>query len=408
MNPLRLRPLATLLALTAACAFAPRATAQQNAAGDTAAVLSQVARDVEASGDADFAEALLRHIVARYPGTQAAAEARSRLESRFADRATDRSGALELHVWSTLYGLWLGAAIPGALGADDSAPYGIGLLLGGPTGYLAARSFLGDRRISVGQARAISWGGTWGTWQGYGWGDVLGLTTETREHTFQTCADVNQLTGQCARFETVTYRSQDQDAQKVFASLIAGGLLGVAAGSFIAGRGEISPGTATLVNFGSLWGSWYAVALGVIANQDQHEDRLLLWTLLGGNVGLVTTAMIAPKYNISRPRARIINLAGVVGLLGGFGVNLLLQPDDEAVLFGIPLATSAAGLALGASMTRDYDRMAVRKGEAGGWGTALLQLRAGQLELGVPMPAPTRVRGDGGVGLRVELLEGRF
>src|SRR5690606_1471521 len=113
---------------------------------------------LESRGDPALAEALLRHIIDRYPGTAAAATAGQRL-AELGGAAGDRSGAIELYVWSTLYGLWLGAAIPGALGADGPEPYGIGLLLGGPAGFFTAQGVLRDRALSVGQARAITWGG---------------------------------------------------------------------------------------------------------------------------------------------------------------------------------------------------------------------------------------------------------
>jgi hypothetical protein len=261
---------------------------------------------------------VLQLIIERYPTGAIADDARGRLAVLRGRPDVDRSGAVELLTWSTLYGLWLGVAVPGALEVNDPEPYGAGLLVGGPGGFLVARSLLRERPISVGQARAITWGGTWGTWQGFGWADVLGLNVDSRENTYEICIDFNPSTGECRSTQVVTEQSEEYDSGRVFTSFIAGGAIGLAAGSLIAGRGDISPGTATLVSSGSLWGTWYGAALSLIADQDEHEDAVLLWSLVGGNVGLLTTALIAPGYEVSRARARIINVAGLVGLLGGF------------------------------------------------------------------------------------------
>ena len=407
MNSLHFRIVPPLALLVLLLGFSP-AQAQQNAAADTAAVITSVAREFEARGDTRVAEALLRHVVERYPGTVAAGDARRRLDLLAGgDAGDDDSGHVELYVWSTLYGLWTGVAIPGALGADGPEAYGAGLLLSGPAAFLTTQALLRNRSVGVGQARAITWGGTWGTWQGYGWGDALGLTTETVQYSYEVCLDYNPQTGECLQFEQVEYQTEEMDEQKVFASMLVGGAVGIAAGALIARRGPIAPGTATLVNFGSLWGSWYAFALGVAANQDEHDDRLLMMTLLGGNAGLLGTALLAPQYDISQTRARLINIAGVVGLLGGLGIDLIVQPESDTAMVLIPMVTSAFGLVAGAGMTRDSDTNALEGADRGAvGGMALLQLRDGRWDVGVPAPIPTV---DGGAaGLRLPLLHARF
>ncbi|MEX2583649.1 MAG: tetratricopeptide repeat protein [Gemmatimonadota bacterium] len=407
---LRLLLLAALLGFGTPLLEPAPAAAQQGIAVDTAAVLSAVARDLQAQGRAEVAEALLRHILERYPASAEAEAARLQLAGRV--EPTERSGATELYVWGTGYGLWLGIAVPGALGANDPEPFGFGLILGGPGGFLASRALLSDWPITIGQARAITWGGTWGTWQGYGWGEVLDLTSTKTRFSYETCVEFNAQTGECLRFDTITGEYEEHDTQKVFTSLLAGGLLGVAAGSVVASRTSISPGTATLLSFGSLWGSWAGFALSTIANQDEKEDGTLLWSLVGGNVGLLSTALVAPSYDISQARARLINIAGVVGLLGGFGVDLIVQPDDAAVVFGIPLATSAAGLLLGASLTRDYDREGRRAGREEPAAHALVVFVDGRFGLGTPAPTPTFLRAGPSAervpGVRFDLLHARF
>ena len=79
-----------------------------------------------------------------------------------------------------------------------------------------------------------------------------------------------------------------------------------------AGTVEFAGGTANLLTgAAALASQWQNVPhgnriiLGVIANQDEHDDRLLMMTLLGGNAGLLGTALVAPQYDISQTRARV-------------------------------------------------------------------------------------------------------
>jgi hypothetical protein len=304
-------------------------------------------------------------------------------------------------VWSTTYGAWLGVATAGAFGADDPGPYGAGLLLGGPGGFLGGRALARSRSLGEGQVRAITFGSLWGTWMGYGVMEVLDWGEE------KVCPpDV----GFC-------YRT-DRDGQDVFRALVLGGLAGTVTGAVLA-RKPISSGTATTVNFGALWGTWFGVAGGVLA--DLEGDPLLTSTLIGGNAGLLATATLASTRNLSRNRARLISIAGVIGGLAGAGLDLMIQPDDDKVILGIPLAGSIVGLASGAALTAGMDRRS--SGGAGGGndadgapvlGESLLGFRDGHLRLGVPAPFPTLVpvESDRGFSYRpalgFTLLKGSF
>ena len=196
-----------------------------------------------------------------------------------------------------------------------------------------------------------------------------------------------------------------------FAAMIAGGLVGAAAGALLA-RGPVAPGVASGAHHGSLWGSWLGVATGLLA--DQEDDRLLASTLLAGNVGLVGGALLADRYRLGSGRIRLLSVGGLVGGLAGVGLDLLLQPDDEDLAVAIPLALSAGGAATAAWLTRGMPAGAPRE-DGGDVLGAFLRHDGGRWSAGVPWPRPVlkTVRERTGreiavPGLGITLVAARF
>ncbi|MDX1492899.1 MAG: hypothetical protein R3253_02405, partial [Longimicrobiales bacterium] len=153
-------------------ASAPDGAEAQLSRADSAAVLLQAADAFAQEGRWEIAEAIYERIVERYGGTPAATQARARMSAPESERP-QRPSRVELQVFGATYGAWLGLAVPIALGSDAPEAYGAGLLVGAPLGIFGARAYMRANPVSEGQARAISWGGTWGTWQGFGWAEVL-------------------------------------------------------------------------------------------------------------------------------------------------------------------------------------------------------------------------------------------
>lgn len=376
--------------LAASMALAPGDVSAQVAAADSAAVLLDAARDFEVRGRRDVAEALYRLILERYPSSGPAADARSRLAALPAGESTG-SGSVELRVWMTLYGAFLGAAVPAAFGADTPEPYGAGLLLGGPAGFLVGRALAARLDLSEGRARAITLGGTWGTWQGFGWQEVFDLGVP-QECAFDFC-----------------YDSEDS-IEETFGAMIVGGLAGIGVGTLLSSH-QITEGTASVVNFASLWGSWFGIAGGTLFGLDEDDD-LLAATLIGGDVALLASALLASGWNVSRSRARLVSIAGVLGGLGGLGIDLLAEVEDEQTAMGIALAGSIAGLGIGIATTRGDDPVEQALGP--GTDGALLGIRSGRLAFAVPTPVPVMVPLDVGrrvrwaPALRFELFRAAF
>lgn len=322
---------AVRLIVFALALLAMPAAARAQTAADSAGVLLGVAERLQSEGDVQLSRSILHLITRRYADTPAAAEAARRLAAMTVTR-TEQSGRSELLVFSTTYGLFLGAAIPAAFESDDPETFGIGLILGGPAGFLAGRAYANSRSLTEGQARALTFGGTWGTWQGFGWAEVLDVGAE------EFCGDFGCSEG-------------DPAGHAILKSMIVGGLTGIGVGMALSQK-NITAGTATTVNFGALWGSWYGGALAAMG--DAEGDKTLTAALIGGNLGIVAAALGAPKWEFTRQRARLVSISGVAGLLAGMGVLLIAQPDGNGAI-AVPIATSAAGLALGAHWTRNMD-----------------------------------------------------
>lgn len=310
---------------------------------DSAAVLLHTAEQLRLRGETEAARVLLAHLSTQYAGTPAAAQVERMLAALRRVPEVQRPGRTELLVWSTTYGAWLGVAVP--LIADSESPeaYGIGLLAGAPAGFFAARAYTSRTRPTEGQARAITFGGSWGTYQGLGWAEVLDIGRgETR-----ICPAPPPSGGDpCFTID------EGPEASSRVGAAVVGGLVGIGTGAFLA-RKPITAGTAAAVTLSGLWGSWFSVALSVIGGLE--DDNLLAATLTGGNVALAAAALVAPQWEMSESRARLISVGGLIGGLGGAGLLLIVQPDDEKVAISIPLVTSAAGLIAAARWTRDAD-----------------------------------------------------
>jgi hypothetical protein len=365
---------------------APELAAQTRA--DSAAVLLDAAEQLRLRGETAAARAVLDLIGTRYAGTPAAAEVQRMLAVLRRTPDVERSGRTELMVFGTTYGAWLGVAAPLALDSESPEAYGAGLLLGAPLGFFAAKAYADRKMPTEGQTRALTFGGTWGTYQGIALAELLDLGSNT-----ETVCDV----GGCFEIDS------DADAQTYVTAAVAGGLAGIATGAFLA-RKPITAGTAATVTLGGMWGTWFGFGLSYLADLD--GDDLLAGTMIGGNAALIGLGLVAPRWQMSEGRARLISVGGLAGGLAGAGVLLIVTPDDgdrELLLF--PLLGSAAGLALATHWTRERDLPS----EDGARG-ALLNRSDNRWALDMP-EASLRLRREDGQSrpaVYVPLLRARF
>ena len=375
-----------IVAIALAIAAAHPASAQT--ASDTAQVILNTARRLERDGRAEAARELVRFLRVHYRDTPAALEAESLLKSlpRVAEIGTGRTGFV---LFNTLYGAFLGVAIPAALNADGPEPFGLGLLVGAPLGFFGAREF-SKRFRTGGQAGVASFATLWGTWQGLALQQAAGIGDQEY----------------CQEFGC--YTSESDTAP--WAAMVVGGAAGVAAGWALATSKEIPAGTSTLVSHSAFWGTWFGLALGVVGKLEDKE--LFTSMMVLGNAGLLAAIPAAARWRPSPSRTRLITAAGVAGALVGFGIDLLADVENEGTVLGIPATTSALGLIAGAVATKNRADLDAASGEPPS--PALVDAR-GRIRVNLPFPQPTsfRVVDASGkthrrAGLRVILFEGRL
>jgi hypothetical protein len=284
-------------------------------------------------GSYDRALEYFHELIRNYPTSSEAAEAqdlypkadalRKARRTQFKIDAVDKSGRTDLLVFSGYYGLWLGIATPIALEAEGAAAYGVGLLVAGPSAVLLAHYLTKTSGISDGDATMIALGGNWGIWQGIGW-----------------------------------YLNSD-DPHDGNDAIMAGelvGLGGCAMGILLASSIDFSPGGAELISAGASWGAWFGLVAGSLI--DFGDKSELTAALVGSDALPVGAGIVAWNSEWSRKRIRLINLAGVLGTIGGLGVDLIAQPEGGSTIMAIAGAGSIAGLAAGTWLTRNTDNPA--------------------------------------------------
>jgi hypothetical protein len=275
-------------------------------------------------GDAIWAEVLYRELVARYPGTSAAKEARITLRKmernaragRAARRAASRFQPLVLLERTDLVAsLLVYGGISGALLTGAAKLYGAevaGVLMGGAMfGAVGAVLEVNSGQLAIVEGLVLMPAAlsllVWGAAGGPNSGDP----------------QVGQLLG----------------------SLISVISLPVAA--LVAPRISVSPGDPYLVRDGAFWGGVFGLLLGV-GSTSQLQMGL-------GAIGLVTGLGLgfggAYLFEATPEQMRLINLCGYVGLLVATAALSSSGTSRNGLLM---TAITAGGLALGAGFTAHF------------------------------------------------------
>jgi hypothetical protein len=142
--------------------------------------------------------------------------------------------------------------------------------------------------------------------------------------------------------------------------LIGGGLLvGAGVGYYIGDQTHPTPGDAAVINSGALWGT---VAGGLFAVTfdagSQINGGLVLTGLAMGTAG---GTLLQRYFTVSRTRAALIDVSGIVGIVLALAAESLVQRarnDDsqsDARTANYALGGMATGLIVGGILTRNLD-----------------------------------------------------
>lgn len=150
------------------------------------------------------------------------------------------------------------------------------------------------------------------------------------------------------------------------APAIGGGLvLGGIAGYYAGSRLDISPGDAAVINSGALWGT--VVGSLFSGSFEATDDRRVGSGLVLSGLGMGTVGgiLMTRYFEISRTRAALIDLGGLVGVFVGIAIdNVVAQADasestDAEQTANYTLGGLATGLILAGVLTRNIDNPTV-------------------------------------------------
>jgi hypothetical protein len=277
-----------------------------------------------ARGDRTLASSRLAELAARWPqhpaGIRAGALSRSFERSRGTERdesmvATDRANRTargELVFWSTVGGVFTGANICIIANCQSDREYATvySLSVGGSLALAVAASRNG---VAQGEAQLYNSAQTWAAWNALAINDGFADSTD---------AAVISLGAQA---------------------------VGIGAGIGLWKSWKPTQGDVALTNSFLLW-STVLTLWGHVAFDTEPSLRTVVAI---GDVGLLAGALVSTQVKMSRGRTLLIDVGGILGILGGGLVAA--GAKDEAIVGTSLFVATAAGLAIAAAATRDWD-----------------------------------------------------
>jgi hypothetical protein len=220
---------------------------------------------------------------------------------------TPQFGRRQLIVFSTLIG---GYATGGLLFAlDDTSVAGLGSLGGATAALVGSYLYLPDD---------------------------LALGTSNLTITSTLASGVIGITA------PLLFTDDQQVVQPVAAASM---LVGGAAGYYLGDRTQVRPGDAALINSSLTWGTAAGglFALSFDAGRQVSAGLVLSGLGMGGISGVIMTSY----FDISRTHALLIDLGGVVGILGGLALESIVNPTSQDSIETEEQAEHLANYALG-------------------------------------------------------------
>ncbi|MBS1119847.1 MAG: hypothetical protein H6Q90_2075 [Deltaproteobacteria bacterium] len=142
-------------------------------------------------------------------------------------------------------------------------------------------------------------------------------------------------------------------------------LIGAGAGYYLGNRTKIRPGDAALINTSMMWGT---ASGGLFAVSFAPPRSVAAGLVLSGmGMGAISGVIMTRYFDISRTHAVLIDVGGIVGMLGGLAIESLAYPTAQAQpgdqvdeqtrehLANFALGGMAVGLIGGGILSRNFD-----------------------------------------------------
>ncbi|MCG8424586.1 MAG: PEGA domain-containing protein [Proteobacteria bacterium] len=141
----------------------------------------------------------------------------------------------------------------------------------------------------------------------------------------------------------------------IVGTTLAGGTAGLLVSSLTADQINIDAGDAAIINSGALWGSISGALFWVVFGSNDLLDKPLIFG--GLNLGLLTGALLAKRYRVSRSHVALIDLSGLLGLVVGASFVDVADLSDSIGerVPNFALLGMSIGLLTGAYFTRHMD-----------------------------------------------------
>ena len=245
-----------------------------------------------------------------------------------------RSGRGELLLAAGIGGLVWGGGTLATIFSEDAILGSIGGAVGLGVGFGSA--YVGvPRDVTVGESSYIV-----GT-------TLIGMAEAGLIASLLSCGSEPQADG--------SYERSGCESGLIAGTTLAGGAAGLLFSSLTASQLKLDAGDAAIINSGALWGSISGALLWVVFGNDVRLDEVLIGG--GLNVGIITGALLANRYKVSRGHVALIDLSGLTGLVVAASF-VDVADQDEGISERVPnfaLLGMTVGLLTGAFFTRHMD-----------------------------------------------------
>ncbi len=233
---------------------------------------------------------------------------------------TNAQARAELVIFQTMHGIGVGLETCFLVGCNDPRPV-FAALTGGAALGLAGSLYLSRDGVTAGQASTYNSGAVWGFWNG------LALSN-----------------------------AAEIDGKAFAGTLLAGQAIGLGGAALAWHLFEPTAGTVSLVNSGQIWAT--VITTLIHGTTGFEASDALLWgsLLAASNVGLLTGALLAQEFPMSRGRALVIDSGGILGALVGFSAYVMIASGQDLENGEAAMASGLAGTVLGLGVATYFSR----------------------------------------------------